>query len=217
MIDWWGPIIHEFYGGSETGIAVSCTSEQWLAHPGTVGAPVADAVLRILDPDGDEVPNGEVGEVYIRPPTVWPDFTYINDSAKRAGMERDGFLTQGDIGHLDAGGFLHLSDRASDMVISGGVNIYPAEIEHCLLGLEGVRDVAVVGIPDPDFGEALAAHVDADPAAALTEQDIRDHVRRELAAYKVPKVVVFDDNLPREDTGKLFKRRIREQYLGATT
>jgi long-chain acyl-CoA synthetase len=217
MIDWWGPIIHEFYGGSEVGIAVSCTSEQWLAHPGTVGAPVADAVLRILGPDGGEVPNGEVGEVYIRPPAAWPDFTYINDPAKRAGMERDGFLSQGDIGHLDAGGFLHLSDRVSDMVISGGVNIYPAEIEHCLLGLEGVRDVAVVGIPDPDLGEALAAHVDADPSARLTEQDIRDHVRRELAAYKVPKVVVFDDNLPREDTGKLFKRRIRDRYLRATT
>ena len=122
------------------------------------------------------------------------------------------YITIGDIGRVDEDGFLHLSDRARDLVISGGVNIYPAEIEACLLELEGIRDVAVVGIPDDEFGEALAAHVDVEPTAGLTETAIRDHVGSRLSGYKVPKVVVFDDDLPREETGKIFKRRIRQRY-----
>ncbi len=121
-------------------------------------------------------------------------------------------MTIGDVGYLDSDGFLYLSDRARDMVISGGVNIYPIEIESCLLELPGVRDVAVFGIPDDSYGEALAAHVDVDPDAGLTEDAIRDHVRERLAGYKVPKVVVFDDDLPREASGKLFKRRLRDRY-----
>ena len=121
-------------------------------------------------------------------------------------MERDGHLHIGDVGYLDHDGFLYLNDRSTDMIISGGVNIYPAEIEACLLELDGVRDVAVFGIPDDEFGESIAAHVEAH---GLTEDDVREHVRVNLAGYKVPKLVVFDDNLPREDTGKLFKRKIR--------
>ena len=127
-------------------------------------------------------------------------------------IDREGYITIGDIGRIDDDGFLHLSDRARDMVISGGANIYPAEIEACLLELDGVRDVAVFGIPDDDFGEALAAHLDADPAARLTEDSVRDHVGARLAGFKVPKVVVFDPELPREETGKIFKRRIRQRY-----
>jgi long-chain acyl-CoA synthetase len=127
-------------------------------------------------------------------------------------MERDGYLTLGDGGSLDEDGYLYLGDRLSDMVISGGVNIYPAEIEQSLIGLPGVRDVAVFGIPDAEFGEALVAHVDTDPASGLTEDDIREHVRLNLANYKVPKVVVIDRELPRDESGKLFKRRIRDRY-----
>lgn len=209
IIDWLGPIVREYYGGSETGGCVACDSDEWLAHPGTVGRPITDASVRILSDDGDLLPTGTSGRVYLRPPTGWSNFTYHGNPDKRASMERDGYLDIGDIGYLDADGYLYLNDRSTDMIISGGVNIYPAEIEACLLDLPGVRDVAVFGIPDADLGESIAAHVEA---TGLTADDIRSHVRANLAGYKVPKVVVFDNALPREDTGKLFKRKIRAQY-----
>ncbi|BAH50611.1 AMP-binding protein [Rhodococcus opacus] len=208
IIDWLGPIVHEYYGGSETGAAVNCTSEQWLEHPGTVGRPFADVEVKILDDDGTELPPGQAGEIYIKPFSVWPDFTYLGNDAKRREIERDGFLSVGDIGYLDTDGYLYLSDRRNDMVISGGVNIYPAEIEACIITVPGVRDVAVFGIPDPDFGEALAAHIELEPDARVGAEDIRTHVTGHLAKYKVPEVVAFDDTLPREDTGKLFKRKL---------
>ncbi len=211
MIDWLGPIVAEYYGGTETGPVTYCTSEEWLAHPGTVGRPLANARVRVLGEDGAELPPGESGEVY-----VWldafPNFTYEGDEEKRRSIERDGLVSVGDIGYLDEEGFLYLNDRRSYMVISGGVNIYPAEIEACLLGLEGVRDCAVFGIPDQEFGESLAAHVELDEGAALAEDDVRAHIRAGLASYKTPKVVVFEDALPREDSGKIFKRRLREPY-----
>jgi long-chain acyl-CoA synthetase len=212
MIDWWGPIVREYYGGSETGPVVACTSKEWLAHAGTVGKPVSGCGIKIYTENGVEAAAGEFGEVYIDLGLDWPDFTYIGNDAKRRAMERDGLISLGDGGWLDEDGFLHLSDRINDMVISGGVNIYPAEIEQCLIGLPGVRDAAVFGIPDADYGEALAAHVDTDPASGLTEDDLRAHVRANLANYKVPRVVVLDRELPREDSGKLFKRRIRARY-----
>jgi long-chain acyl-CoA synthetase len=212
MIEWFGPIILEYYGGTETGIVVTCDSEQWLAHEGTVGTPVADAEIHVFDPLGELLPRGETGEIYVKPPSFWAGFTYLGQEDQRREIERDGYISIGDVGHVDEDGFLFLSDRARDMVISGGVNIYPIEIEACLLELPGVRDAAVFGIPDESYGEALAAHVEVDPSAGLTENAIRDHVRERLAGYKVPRVVVFDDNLPREPSGKLFKRRIRERY-----
>jgi long-chain acyl-CoA synthetase len=214
IIDWFGPIILEYYGGSETGIVVACDSPQWLAHPGTVGTAVAGAGVRVLAADDTDVPTGEIGEVYLKPPPAWPNFTYLGADAKREAMERDGHLTVGDMGYLDDDGFLYLTDRRNDMVISGGVNIYPAEIENCLIGMDGVRDVAVFGIPDPDFGEALAAHVEAEPG--VTADAVRAYARDHLAGYKVPKVVVFERELPREDSGKLFKRRLREPYWSDT-
>jgi long-chain acyl-CoA synthetase len=216
MIDWLGPIVEEYYGGTETGPVVWCDSQQWLAHPGTVGAPVDDAQIRIVGPDGTELPPGEVGVVYVKTPHWWPEFTYLGDDEKRRAMELEGFVTVGDMGSLDADGYLYLSDRASDMVISGGVNIYPAEIEAVLLDLPGVRDCAVFGIPDEDFGEALAAHIELEPGATLTEDDVRAHVHRTLAGYKTPKVVAFTGSLPREDTGKLFKRTLRAPYWAGT-
>jgi long-chain acyl-CoA synthetase len=211
MIEWLGPIIAEYYGSTETGPVVYCDSEQWLAHPGTVGRPIEHAVVRVLDEDGNDRPVGESGEVFVWL-DVWPDFTYEGDDAKRRAIERDGLVSAGDIGYLDADGFLYLNDRASDMVISGGVNIYPAEIEACLLGLDGVRDCAVFGIPDDEFGEALAAYVELDEGAELDADDVRDHIRTSLAGYKTPRVVEFSDALPREDSGKIFKRRLREPY-----
>jgi long-chain acyl-CoA synthetase len=212
MIEWFGPVILEYYGATEIGIVVACDSHEWLAHEGTVGKPLGTADIHVFGPEEELLAPGETGEVYIRPPGYWPGFTYLDQEDRRREIDRDGYITIGDVGWVDDDGFLHLSDRARDMVISGGVNIYPAEIEACLLEFEGVRDVAVFGIPDDDFGEALAAHVDVEPGAGVTEAAIRDHVRSRLSGYKVPKVVVFDDDLPREETGKIFKRRIRERY-----
>lgn len=217
IIDWLGPIVYEYYGGSEGGAWTYATSEESLAHPGTVGKPWRDCRVAIVDPaTREEVPAGETGMVYGRPGRFWPDFTYIANDEKRREIAWDDYFTVGDIGHVDDDGFLYLSDRANDMVISGGVNIYPAEIEASLHNLDGVEDVAVFGIPDPDMGEALAAHVQPVEGANLTEDDIRRHVRETLAAYKVPKVVVFEEKLPREDTGKLFKRRIKAPYWEGT-
>jgi long-chain acyl-CoA synthetase len=211
MIEWLGPIVAEYYGGTETGPVVFCTSEEWLAHPGTVGRPLGDARVRVLDDHGRELPRGQSGEVYVWL-DVWPDFTYHGDEDKRREVERDGLISVGDIGYLDDDGYLYLNDRRSDMVISGGVNIYPAEIEACLIAMQGVRDCAVFGIPDEEFGEALAAHVELDPGSPITTDAVREHVRERLAAYKAPRVVEFSDALPREDSGKIFKRRLREPY-----
>jgi long-chain acyl-CoA synthetase len=216
MIGWLGPIVEEYYGGTETGPVVWCDSAQWLAHPGTVGAPVDDARIRITGPDGAALPPGEVGTVYVRPPGWWPGFSYLGDDAKRRAMELDGFVTVGDVGRVDDDGYLYLTGRAGDMVISGGVNIYPAEIEAALLDLPGVADSAVFGIPDEEFGEALAAHIEPEPGASLTEDEVRGFLRQALAGYKVPKVVVFTAELPREETGKLFKRNLRAPYWAGT-
>jgi long-chain acyl-CoA synthetase len=211
MIEWLGPIVAEYYGGTETGPVVFCTSEDWLAHPGTVGRAIERAVVKVLGEDGRELPPGESGEVYMWL-DVWPDFTYAGDEERRRAVERDGLVSCGDIGYLDADGYLYLNDRRSDMVISGGVNIYPAEIEACLLSLSGVRDCAVFGIPDEEFGEALAAHVELEDGASLTAEEVREHVRSTLAGYKTPRLVEFSESLPREDSGKIFKRRLREPY-----
>src|SRR3954451_9820759 len=211
MIEWFGPIITEYYGSTETGAVVFCTSEEWLAHPGTVGRALPNATVKVLRDDGTEADTGESGEVYVRLHT-WPDFTYRGDDEKRRSIERNGLVTSGDIGYLGDDGFLYLNDRRNDMIISGGVNIYPAEIEACLIGLEGVLDCAVFGIPDEGMGEAVCAHVHHDPQAGLTEDAVRDHVAASLARYKVPRVVVLADELPREDSGKVFKRLLREPY-----
>ncbi len=211
IIEWMGPIVDEYYGGTETGPVVFCTSEEWLAHPGTVGRPIERAVVKVLDADGGELPAGESGEVYMWL-DVWPDFTYSGDEEKRRQVERDGLISCGDIGYLDADGYLYLNDRRIDMVITGGVNVYPAEIEACLLSLQGVRDCAVFGIPDEEYGEALAAHVEPHDGAMLSPDAVRDHIRSKLAGYKTPRVVELTDSLPREDSGKIFKRLLREPY-----
>ena len=211
MIEWLGPIVDEYYGGTETGPVVFCTSEEWLAHPGTVGRPIRNATVKILDVDGNELPVGESGEVFMWL-DVWPNFTYENDPDKRRSVERGGLVSCGDIGYLDGDGFLYLNDRRTDMVISGGVNIYPAEIEACLMSLPGVRDCAVFGIPDDEFGEAIAAYVEPLDGHPLSADDVRGHVRAKLASYKTPRVVELTRELPREDSGKIFKRRLREPF-----
>ncbi|WP_407288588.1 AMP-binding protein [Streptomyces sp. BP-8] len=215
MIDWLGPVLREYYGGSETGAVTWCDSAEWLAHPGTVGRPRGTGAVAVLGPDGQPLPAGAAGDIYLKPADAWPQFTYLGDPDKRAAMEAPGlpgYVTIGDIGHLDEDGYLYLSDRRNDLVISGGVNIYPAEIEGCLLSLDGVRDAAVFGIPDEEFGEVLAAHVEIEHGVTLGGGEVRAHVAERLAGYKVPRAVVFEERLPRDESGKLFKRQLRDPY-----
>ena len=214
MIEWWGPVIYEYYGGTETGAVVFCDSKEWLAHPGTVGKAVEGAVVRVLDDNGNELATGATGEIVCRTKTI-PDFTYHGDDEKRRQAEKVGLISLGDVGYLDEDGFLYLCDRAKDMIISGGVNIYPAEIEAELHKMPGVNDCAVFGIPDEEFGEQICAVVQRLPNANITEADVRAFLRQRIAGYKVPKRVEFHTDLPREDSGKIFKRKLRAPFWEA--
>ncbi len=211
MIEWWGPVINEYYGATETGVVVWHGSEEALRKPGTVGRVVPGGTLRIVDEQGRDVKQGEVGEIYVRGPHL-AEFTYNNDDAKRREVGLGDLVTVGDIGYLDADGFLFLCDRKRDMIISGGVNIYPAEIESALIQMPGVRDCAVFGIPDEEFGEHICAYVEPAEAAVLDANQVRAYLAGHLARYKVPKVVEFSAALPREDSGKIFKRKLRAPY-----
>ena len=211
MIEWWGPVLGEIYGGTEAGIATACTSEEWLKHPGTVGCAVEGSVIKILDEDGKELPAGEIGEIFVGS-GINSEFTYHGREAERAEIEKDGLITLGDVGYVDPDGFLFLCDRKRDMVISGGVNIYPAEIEAVLIGVEGVADCAVFGIPDSEFGETLMAVVERSASSSITEEFVRGELQKSLARYKVPRRIEFETDLPREDTGKIYKRKLRDVY-----
>jgi long-chain acyl-CoA synthetase len=211
MIEWWGPVFHESYAASEYGLVTFIGSAEALERPGSAGRPLPAARLRILDREGRELPPGKIGLIYARN-EAYPDFTYANNEAARRAIERDGLCTLGDMGYLDADGYLYVCDRDSDMVISGGVNIYPAEIEAALVTMPGVADCAVFGIPDAEFGEALAAAVQPQPGARLEAAAVQAWLRERLAGYKVPRTVAFMDSLPREDSGKIFKRRLKQPW-----
>jgi len=215
MIDWWGPVFNESYAASELGYVTSISSQEAQRKPGAAGRPVGQARIRILDESGRELPQGQVGLIYARQP-AFPDFTYNNNPEARRAIERDGLLSLGDMGFLDDDGYLYVCDRASDMVISGGVNIYPAEIEAALTLMPGVRDCAVFGIPDEEFGEALAAAVQTETGVALQAQDVQNYLREKIASYKVPRLITFHEALPREESGKIFKRRLRAPYWEKT-
>lgn len=209
MIDWWGPIIAEYYGGTETGPLTLCDSAEWLAHPGTCGKPVAGAELRIVGPDGHDVPRGSTGEIYGRLHD-YPDFTYRGDPAKRAEVALGDLITLGDVGYQDAEGYLYLCDRVRDMVVSGGVNIYPAEVEGALFALDGVSDCAVIGVPDAEYGEAVVALVSG---TGLDPQVLRAQLKDRIAGYKVPREIVIVSALERDASGKLRKGGLRDRYL----
>jgi long-chain acyl-CoA synthetase len=211
MIDWWGPVFNESYAASELGYVTSIDSQEALRKPGSAGRPAGEARLRILDESGRELPRGEVGLIYARQP-AFPDFTYNNNAEARRKIERDGLISLGDMGFVDEEGYLYVCDRASDMVISGGVNIYPAEIEAVLALMPGVRDCAVFGIPDEEFGESLAAAVQPDPGVCIQVEEVKRYLQERIASYKVPRVVTFHEQLPREESGKIFKRRLRAPY-----
>ncbi|MBL8363593.1 MAG: AMP-binding protein [Rubrivivax sp.] len=217
MIDWWGPIINEWYGTTESSVVTWVDSADWLAHPGTVGRPIDGARVEIVGPGGTTCAPGEAGEVYVGLDD-YPDFTYHRRDDDRRSIARGTLISGGDIGYLDADGYLYLCDRKRDMVISGGVNIYPAEIEAALLELPWVQDCAVIGVPDAEFGEAvLALVVLHEPPPALAGDDaareaLRAHLAARLARYKLPRRFEFRAALPRDDAGKLLKRVLREPY-----
>ncbi|MEZ2746780.1 AMP-binding protein [Halopseudomonas bauzanensis] len=214
MLDWWGPVIHETYASSETGMVTIQDPESARRKPGSVGRPIGDTRIRIIGADGGECATGEPGVIYVRQPAV-TDFTYANNPQARARAGLDDLVSVGDIGYLDADGYLFVCDRASDMVISGGVNIYPAEIEHVLIGMPGVVDCAVFGVPDAEYGEALVAVVaSSDPQ--LDAEAVRAHVRQRMAGYKTPREVRFVEQLPRDDNGKVAKRRLQDSYIAET-
>jgi len=210
LMDWWGPVVYETYGGTEVGTATLATPRDWLEHPGCVGVPTPGTRMAFYDEQGRRLPEGEIGEIYARVAS-YPDFTYLNHEEKRKTVERDGLISLGDVGYMKDGR-LYLCDRRSDMVISGGTNIYPAEIEMMLTQCPGVKDCAVFGIPDDDFGESLAAAVELMPGAQLDARQIQDWLSARLSKYKVPRRIDFHAALPREDSGKIFKRRLRDPF-----
>lgn len=215
MIAWWGPIIWEYYGSTEMGNVTNLSSAEWLAHPGSVGRVMPDIDLRVVDEAGRDVPAGTVGEVIARG-RLAGDFTYQNAPEKRLEMEREGLITPGDLGYFDEDGFLYLCDRKSNMIISGGANIYPAEVEAELQKLPGVADCTVFGIPDEEFGESVCAYIQPEPGSALTAEKVRSALKRALTSYKVPRTIEFVNELPREDSGKIFTRKLREKYWAGT-
>ena len=211
MIEWWGPVINEYLGSTETGIPVWHNSQEALAKPGTVGRVIEGGIVRIFDENGELCKVNEPGEIFMKQ-TAISDFDYHGKAEARAEADRDGLVSVGDVGYLDEDGYLFLCDRKRDMVISGGVNIYPAEIESALIGLDGVRDCAVFGIPDEEYGERLCACVELEPAVTLSAKDVQTYLGQRLANFKVPKDIKFLDNLPREASGKIFKRKLRDPY-----
>ena len=211
MIDWWGPIINEYYGATETGMVVFCNTEQWLDHPGTVGGLLPGVELKILDDDRNELPRGEVGEIFAYF-AGFPDFVYQNNDTEYEKNQMGQLFSVGDVGYLTEDDFLFISDRKRDMVISGGVNIYPSEIEALIVTHPNIQDCAVFGIPDEEFGESLAAVVEPTAPNAVTAEEVQDFVRDNMARYKVPRLVELDSNMPREDSGKIRKRELRQKY-----
>lgn len=212
MLDWWGPVINEYYGSTETGIAVWLSAADARSHPGSVGRVLPGCTVTAFDEQGNALPPGETGELYIHAPHT-TDFTYHRLDDKRREVGRGNLVTVGDVGRVEADGFVYLSDRKRDMVISGGVNIYPAEIESVLITMPGVKDCAVFGIPDEEFGESLCAYIEADDAAAApTPADVQAFLLPRIAKYKLPRRVEVTATLPREDSGKIFKRKLREPY-----
>lgn len=211
MIEWFGPIITEAYGSTEAGYTTFIDSHEWLAKPGSAGRALGDAEIVIVDDAGAALPQGQIGLIYVRQPAM-PDFTYIGRETDRSAIGRDGLITLGDMGYLDDDGYLFICDRKSDMIISGGVNIYPAEIEAAFMAMPEVADVAVFGVPDDEFGESVAAAVQLRPKAVADAHAMQQTLRSQIAGYKVPRTIVFHDQLPREETGKIRKRQLKEPY-----
>jgi long-chain acyl-CoA synthetase len=215
MFEWWGPIIHEYYGGSEVNGLCAVGPQDWFTHPGTVGK-AALGVAHICDDEGNELPVGETGAVYF---SGMPPFEYFKDPEKtRSAHNAQGWSTLGDIGHMDADGYVYLTDRKAFMIISGGVNVYPQEVENVLIGHPAVMDVAVIGVPHPELGEEVLAAVqlrEASQASDALKAELIAFCREQIAHFKCPRRVEFDNDLPRLPNGKLLKRLIKNRYTTA--
>jgi len=212
MLDWWGDSIYEYYAATEGG-GTLVTPEEWRKKPGTVGRAWTNSEIRILDDEGKDCPPGEVGTVYMK--LGQADFEYKGDRKKTEESRREGFFTVGDVGYLDEDGYLFLCDRKSDMIISGGVNIYPAEIESVLLQHPKVADAAAFGIPNEDWGEEVKAVIEPVEGAVggpALAQEILDFCKDQLAKFKTPRSIDFVDEMPRDPNGKLYKRKLRDPY-----
>jgi long-chain acyl-CoA synthetase len=219
MFDWWGPILYEYYGGTELNGFTHATPEEWLAHPGTVGRPII-GTIHICDEEGTELPNGQPGIVYFELPAM--PFEYLKDPEKTKDAqhpEHANWSALGDVGYVDDEGFLYLTDRATFMIISGGVNIYPQEIEDAMILHPKIADVAVVGVPHEEMGEEVKAVVQVADGVSTNEalaDELLAYAREHIAHYKCPRSIDFMDELPRLPTGKLYKRLIKDRYWGKT-
>ncbi len=211
MIDWWGPLIDEYFGSTEAGICTYITAREALERPGSVGRAIEGVSLRILDEQGHELEAGRVGDVCVGTDAS-RDFDYHGAADKLASARRGELFATGDMGYLDDEGYLYLVDRRADLVISGGVNIYPAEIESALVTHPAVHDCAVFGIPDDEWGERLHAVVELEPGATASEAELVGFVADRVARYKLPRSMQFVTELPREPSGKIFKRKLREPF-----
>jgi long-chain acyl-CoA synthetase len=213
MLDWWGPVIDEYYAASEGG-GTLVTPEQWLKKPGTVGTAWPISQVKVLDDDGNELPPGESGTIWMKMGDLRFEYNKDPDKTSKTWSE-DGFFTVGDIGYLDEDGFLFLNDRKADMIIAGGVNIYPAEIENELMLHPKVADAAVFGIPHEDLGEEVKGviePVDGVEGTPELEREILEYLSGRLAKYKLPRSIDFIDEMPRDPNGKLYKRRLRDPF-----
>ncbi len=219
MIEWWGPVVAEYYGGTEGAVISIIRSDEWLERPGSVGKPLPIVEVTVIAEDGRPADTGQPGQIYVRNQMA-PDFKYHKEPGKTEEAHLGpGVFTMGDIGYLDEDGYLFLTDRKIDMIISGGVNIYPAEIEMTLGDHPAVRDVAVIGVPDEEYGEQVKAVVELNDGFDPSETTVAEliaHCRKHLAGYKAPKTIDFDATLPRHPTGKLYKRLLRERYAASS-
>jgi long-chain acyl-CoA synthetase len=214
IMEWWGPVLYEYYGSTESTIAFFVKPHDWLARPGTVGRPAPTFEAKILDENGEELPPGEPGMVYVK--SVIGAFEYRKDPGKTAASKRGEWYAPGDIGYLDEDGYLFLCDRRTDLIISGGVNIYPAEIEAALLDHPAVADVAVIGVPDEEWGHKVVTLIQPAPGVSTGPElsaELLAHCEPRIARFKHPRVIEYHDQLPRTPTGKLSRYRVREDYL----
>jgi len=216
MIDWWGPILLEYYGGTESNGLTLLNSHEWLTHKGSVGRAIV-GVPHAVDDDGNDLGPNETGTIYF---SDGPDFEYYNDPERTAQAYDDrGWSTLGDVGYIDDDGYVYLTDRQSFMIISGGVNIYPQEIENILITHPKVADVAVFGVPNDEFGEEVKAVVQPASMADATDEiaeELIAYARQSLSAIKTPRSIDFEEALPRHATGKLYKRLLKDRYWGKT-
>jgi long-chain acyl-CoA synthetase len=216
LIEWLGPVVVEYYAATE-GVGSFVDSNTWLTKPGTVGKPMMEGQVIIGDEEGTELARGEIGLVFIKAP-AGARFEYYKDEDKTSKTFRGDYFTLGDMGYMDEDGFLFLTDRTANLIISGGVNIYPAEVDAVLLEHPAVGDAATIGIPNSEWGEEVKAVVELQPGiepSAELARELLEFCRGKLAGFKCPRSVDFVDELPRQDNGKIYKRLLRDRYREA--